>query len=357
MSTACLNFLPSALKYSAVRRKILRGFTLVELLVVISIIAVLIALLLPALAAARESAQRVVCASNLRSIGQLSEEFAVSHRGYFPQAFTNNQYRTAQPFYFRYAPPGWMGWSNNESTSAYENDYGPTGWRDYGTPIQVLEKYGGGVSDSKIAKIFVCPSALNQTAFHDWQFILPPTYPNPKPTPANIHPVPGVPQLSYDPATVNDNWGPFMTIGYMYLGGYGNNPYLTPSNGFYSSENWAGNKVNPTSYNQAIPKPATSTSSNPRDILAADVVAQQGQDLSVVPQYLFNHPSNSNPLVPAFQNVLYGDGHVTGYSYPYKTLNTTFSGRVIKGNWGITHVTAGGTLSGNVYFYWPATLR
>ena len=330
------------------------GFTLVELLVVISIIAILIAILLPALSSAKEDANRVVCGSNLRSIGQMGAEFAASHRGYFPQAYVNNIYNTGQPFYFRYAPDNWRGFNNKEALSMYESDYSANGWRHYGTPMQALEQYSGGhTSENKLAKIFICPSALNQTAFHDWQFELTATYPSPAPTLANILPYPGVPQLSYDPSPVDDNWGPFITIGYMYLGGYGDNPYLTPQDGFYSGENWYGNTVNPNSYNKFIPKPATSVNGKPSDILAADVVAQQGQDAQV-PQYWFNHPSESTPNLPAFQNCLFADDHVTGYSNPYKNLNTTYSGRVIKGDWGMTHVQAGGNFNGNVYFYWPA---
>jgi len=60
------------------------GFTLVELLVVIGIIAVLISLLLPALNRARAHAISVQCLSNLRQIGQISFQYAQENGGWLP---------------------------------------------------------------------------------------------------------------------------------------------------------------------------------------------------------------------------------------------------------------------------------
>ena len=59
------------------------GFTLVELLVVISIVAVLVALLLPSLGKAREQARQVVCMSNERQIGIAMKMYAYSNDGRF----------------------------------------------------------------------------------------------------------------------------------------------------------------------------------------------------------------------------------------------------------------------------------
>ncbi len=71
--------LPKAL--GSLRRRHVCGFTLIEILVVISIIALLIALLLPALAEARKDGESVVCAANLHSIGQALQEYADEWHG------------------------------------------------------------------------------------------------------------------------------------------------------------------------------------------------------------------------------------------------------------------------------------
>jgi prepilin-type N-terminal cleavage/methylation domain-containing protein len=74
---------------SALRRG--NGFTLVELLVVIGIIAVLIGILLPTMARAREAAQRTACLSNIRQIGTFYVIYATQNRDIAPLGYVGGE--------------------------------------------------------------------------------------------------------------------------------------------------------------------------------------------------------------------------------------------------------------------------
>lgn len=85
-----------------------RGFTLVELLVVIAIIGVLVALLLPAIQAARESARNVQCKNNLRQIALAMLNYESTH-GEFPAGGWGFKYMgDPDKGVGRYQPGGWI---------------------------------------------------------------------------------------------------------------------------------------------------------------------------------------------------------------------------------------------------------
>src|SRR4051794_35375381 len=74
----------------------LRGFTLIELLVVVAIIALLIAILLPSLGAAREKAQRVKCSANLRSLALMQVVYGAQFNNVVPRSSDGS---LAHPFW------------------------------------------------------------------------------------------------------------------------------------------------------------------------------------------------------------------------------------------------------------------
>ena len=69
---------------NTISHKHLRGFTLIELLVVISIIALLVSIMLPALSKARDSGKRIVCANNTKQLGLTVALYQTDWNEYFP---------------------------------------------------------------------------------------------------------------------------------------------------------------------------------------------------------------------------------------------------------------------------------
>ncbi len=121
------------------------GFTLVELLVVIGIIAMLIAILLPMLTRARESARRTVCLANVRSLTQAALLYAGDNHNYLPEAASAN--------------------TPAESQLCPRNQVAPA-WTEIDIDMYVLPSIGGLLAaylNSNGPRVWLCPSAPEDT--------------------------------------------------------------------------------------------------------------------------------------------------------------------------------------------------
>jgi prepilin-type N-terminal cleavage/methylation domain-containing protein len=88
------------------------GFTLVELLVCLAIVAVLTAIILPALARARESAREVVCQSNLHHLMQGFIAFSEDHDDQLPGGYWDLRYQTdPNPEHWDWLRGNWSQWT------------------------------------------------------------------------------------------------------------------------------------------------------------------------------------------------------------------------------------------------------
>lgn len=117
-----------------------RGFTLVELLVVIGIIALLIGILLPALSMARERAFTIKCAANLRSIGQGLNIYVAQYHQCYPAAYIYAGMVVHQPDSEvpDQAVNGYVHWSsflyNSQGTTVRNRYLNTAGWEMFQCP-------------------------------------------------------------------------------------------------------------------------------------------------------------------------------------------------------------------------------
>jgi prepilin-type N-terminal cleavage/methylation domain-containing protein len=255
------------------------AFTLIELLVVIAIIAILAAILLPALAAARQKAWRASCASNLKQIGAGLNMYASENEDFFPSS-------------------GWVSGGNPWETHEVCR-FGGTG-ESVATGTIVQGPYAlGSLFFNKLiqdGQVFYCPSALSGVYWYGaynevgWPW----------------------PSIPPDEATLVPGWNgnPYVRCSYSY---YAQSKTLGPPSSAYGGPNLP--VLNSSSYSKQTfispnpndppetaimaPTPLRTTQVDQNKCICADTIDSMANIL---------HKTGGNP---AGVNVAFPDSHVT----------------------------------------------
>ncbi len=232
------------------------AFTLIELLVVISIIALLVGILLPALGAARRSAQRTVCKSNLRQFGIMATAFAADSKGVLPRCFSPNDNENR-------AILDRINADTDQTTTLLNEE------ARFGVRWETLESYG-----------ITLEVATDPEFYSD------------------------DPSFFVDPADWGA-WGPMAHIRYMYMAGL--EPIAMIEKPFFNTPE----RLADASWGER--RPVTSLDDNVVDqgVIASCLVHYNPQWAAAGDPGLFiGHPSGSDLETPDYMNITFGDGHV-----------------------------------------------